>query len=146
MNVSVNKQLMSYQNCFIVLSRICHKNGLKAVFSFQFHRRCPPAKLLSGPAMVCVCVCVCACSLHLPAQLWLTSNRHRVRSVCVCVCDSWKLPRRDEMWQMVQKATCPLMRHYSSQILTEVQQKKGVVQSFVTTGEFCGISYTEIGL
>ena len=47
---------------------------------------------------------------------------------------------------MVQKATCPLMRHYSSQILSEMQQKTGIVQCFVTTGEFCGISYAEIGL
>jgi len=47
---------------------------------------------------------------------------------------------------MVQKVTGPLMRHYSSQILSEVQQKKGIVQSFVTTGESCGISYAEIGL
>ena len=87
MNVSVNKQLMSYQNCFVVLSRTCHINGLKTVFSFQFHRRCPPAKLLSGPAIVCVCVCVCVCLLtSLTSSVVAHIEEGPSRSLCVCAC------------------------------------------------------------
>lgn len=81
MNVSVNKQLMSYQNCFVVLSRTFHKNCLKAVFSFQFHRRCSPAKLLSGPAMVCVDLLTSLTSSV------VTHIEQGPSSKCVCACD-----------------------------------------------------------
>ena len=64
MNVFVNKQLLSYQNCFVVLSLTCHKNGLKAVFSFTDRQHAArQLSFESGPAVVCVDLlwCVWAC-------------------------------------------------------------------------------------
>ena len=111
MNVFVNKQLLSYQNCFVVLSRTCHKNGLKAVFSFTDRQHAArQLSFESGPAVVCVdllwCVwtcygvcgpaMVCVCGPAMVCVDLLTSLTSSVvplikqgpSSKCVCVCVS----------------------------------------------------------